>query len=108
MTQYKFLSWADVHWDKFAAKCVTLADTDEVERAIFQRAIDGQFDFTLFAGAMNDVADLLFVQPGFFAQLLDGDAFFVSLHDGEHLIGGGVGPGLWGELLFGNRRFWGR
>ncbi|MDC1299890.1 metallophosphoesterase [bacterium] len=50
MTQYKFLSWADTHWDEFAAKCVTLADTDRVERDIFQRAVEGQFDFTLFAG----------------------------------------------------------
>ena len=50
MEVYKFIVWADTHWDKFAAKCVTLDDTDKVERAIFERAKSGGFDFTLFAG----------------------------------------------------------
>jgi len=50
MEQYRFISWADTHWDKYGAKCVTLADTDKVERDIFQKAYDEQFDFTLFAG----------------------------------------------------------
>lgn len=50
MEVYKFIVWADTHWDKFASKCVTLDDTEEIERAIFQRAISGGFDFTLFAG----------------------------------------------------------
>jgi DNA repair exonuclease SbcCD nuclease subunit len=50
MEVYKFIVWADTHWDKFASKCVTLDDTDIVERAIFERAVSGGFDFTLFAG----------------------------------------------------------
>ena len=50
MELYKFIVWADSHWDKFGAKCVTLDDTDVVERAIFKRAKEGGFDFTLFAG----------------------------------------------------------
>ena len=50
MDVYKFIAWADTHWDKFGAKCVTLDDTDRVERAIFERARQGGFDFTLFAG----------------------------------------------------------
>lgn len=47
---YKFIAWADIHWDKLGAKCISLNDTDQVERAIFQRAKEGGFDFTLFAG----------------------------------------------------------
>lgn len=50
MEVYKFIVWADTHHDKLAAKCVNLQDTIEVEKAIFQRAISGGFDFTLFAG----------------------------------------------------------
>ena len=50
MEVYKFIVWADTHWDKLGAKCVTLEDTDVVERAIFNRAKNGGFDFTLFAG----------------------------------------------------------
>ena len=48
--ELKFIVWADTHWDKFGAKCVTIQDTDQAERAIFQRAKEGQFDFTLFCG----------------------------------------------------------
>ena len=47
---YKFIVWADTHWDKLGAKCVTLDDSEVVERAIFERARTGNFDFTLFAG----------------------------------------------------------
>ena len=50
MEVYKFIVWADTHWDKLAAKCVTLDDAERVERAVFERAISGGFDFTLFAG----------------------------------------------------------
>lgn len=50
MEVYKFIVWADTHWDKLAAKCITLDDTEEIERAIFERARTGGFDFTIFAG----------------------------------------------------------
>ena len=50
MEVIKFIAWADTHWDKLASKCVTLEDTEKVERAIFERARTGGFDFTLFAG----------------------------------------------------------
>ena len=50
MEMYKFIAWADIHWDKLGAKCITLDDTDQVERAIFERAKSGKFDFTLFPG----------------------------------------------------------
>ena len=30
MDVYKFITWADTHWDKLGAKCVTLDDTDRV------------------------------------------------------------------------------
>ena len=50
MEVIKFIAWADTHWDKLASKCVTLEDTEKVERAIFERARTGGVDFTLFAG----------------------------------------------------------
>jgi DNA repair exonuclease SbcCD nuclease subunit len=46
----KFIAWADTHWDELGAKCVTIEDTDSVERAIFEKAQKESFDFTLFAG----------------------------------------------------------
>jgi DNA repair exonuclease SbcCD nuclease subunit len=50
MDAVKFIMWADTHWDKLGAKCVTLEDTFLAEKAIFERAVSGYFDFTLFAG----------------------------------------------------------
>jgi DNA repair exonuclease SbcCD nuclease subunit len=50
MQEYRFIAWADTHWDKFGAKCITLEDTDVVERAVFKRAQETNVDFTLFAG----------------------------------------------------------
>ena len=46
----KFIAYADIHHDILGAKCVTLEDTLEVEKAIFRRAKEGGFDFILFAG----------------------------------------------------------
>jgi len=50
LDQIKFIVWADIHWDKFGAKCVTLEDTEKIEREIFEKAQKENFDFTLFAG----------------------------------------------------------
>ena len=46
----KFIVYADIHHDEYAAKCLTLKDTLDIERQVFQRAADGQFDFMIFAG----------------------------------------------------------
>ena len=46
----KFIVYADIHHDEYAAKCLTLRDTLDIERQVFQRAADGGFDFMLFAG----------------------------------------------------------
>lgn len=46
----KFIVYADIHHDEHAAKCLTLKDTLEIERQVFQRAADGGFDFIIFAG----------------------------------------------------------
>ena len=50
MQLIKFIAWADTHHDKLGAKCITIDDTTTVEALIFQRAAEGGFDFTLFAG----------------------------------------------------------
>lgn len=50
MDHIRLIAWADTHWDELGAKCVTIEDSEEVERAIFHRAAEGKFDFTLFAG----------------------------------------------------------
>lgn len=47
---FNFITWADIHWDELGAKCVTIEDTDVVERAIFERAKKLKCDFTIFAG----------------------------------------------------------
>ena len=46
----KFIVYADIHHDEYAAKCLTLQDTLEVERQIFARSAEGNFDFLLFVG----------------------------------------------------------
>ena len=48
--EFNFITWADIHWDELGAKCVTIEDTESVERAIFNRAKKMKCDFTLFAG----------------------------------------------------------
>jgi DNA repair exonuclease SbcCD nuclease subunit len=50
MDVIKFIAWADTHHDKLGAKCITIEDTTTVESLIFDRAKEGGFDFTLFAG----------------------------------------------------------
>ena len=50
MQVYKWIMYADIHYDKLGAKCVTIDDSEAVERAIFERARTGNFDFTLFPG----------------------------------------------------------
>jgi len=50
MNHVKFISYSDIHYDMLGAKCVTVQDSEEVERAIFKRAKEGKFDFTLFCG----------------------------------------------------------
>lgn len=46
----KFIVYADIHHDEYAAKCLTLQDTLQVESQVFERARTGNFDFVLFAG----------------------------------------------------------
>ena len=46
----KYIVYADIHHDEHAAKCLTLKDTIEIERQLFQRAADGGFDFVIFGG----------------------------------------------------------
>ena len=46
----KFIVYADIHHDEYAAKCLTLQDTLEVERQVFNRASEIQADFILFGG----------------------------------------------------------
>lgn len=46
----KFIVYADIHHDEYAAKCLTLKDTLAIEKSLFARAKSGGFDFVLFAG----------------------------------------------------------
>lgn len=46
----KFIVYADIHHDEYAAKCLTLQDTLQIEAQVFERARTGNFDFVLFAG----------------------------------------------------------
>lgn len=46
----KYIVYADIHHDAYAATCLTLKDTLEIERQLYQRAADGGFDFVVFAG----------------------------------------------------------
>jgi|LSQX01.2.fsa_nt_gb DNA repair exonuclease SbcCD nuclease subunit len=50
MATYRFIAWADTHWDKLGARCVTIEDTEMIEKYLFQKAKKEGFDFTLFAG----------------------------------------------------------
>lgn len=46
----KFIVYADIHHDEYAAKCLTLDDTLEIERKIFERSASIGADFILFCG----------------------------------------------------------
>lgn len=46
---YRFIVYADIHYDRKAARCVTVEDCATIESALHRRALEG-FDFTLFCG----------------------------------------------------------
>lgn len=48
--KYSFIVYADIHYDRKAARCVTVDDCSSVEEALHKRAVEGEFDFTLFCG----------------------------------------------------------
>jgi hypothetical protein len=50
MTNLKFIAYTDIHHDRFAAHCIKLKDTLDIEHQVFQRAFEGSFDFILFCG----------------------------------------------------------
>jgi DNA repair exonuclease SbcCD nuclease subunit len=86
MESYKFIAWADTHWDKLASKCISLEDTDQVERAVFKRAREGNFDFTVFAGdryLRREPQDEVKVR----ADRVIEDHVNISLNPHFHLIG---------------------
>jgi DNA repair exonuclease SbcCD nuclease subunit len=47
---FKFLIYADIHYDRLAAQCVTFDDCAEVEKAVHDRVVDGGFNFSVFLG----------------------------------------------------------
>jgi hypothetical protein len=47
---FKFIAYADIHYDRLAAQCVTFDDCAEVEQQVHQRVFEGDFDFTVFIG----------------------------------------------------------
>ncbi len=47
---FKFIAYADIHYDRLAAQCVTFDDCAEVEKQVHQRVSEGDFDFTVFIG----------------------------------------------------------
>jgi DNA repair exonuclease SbcCD nuclease subunit len=47
---FKYIAYADIHYDRLAAQCVTFEDCEEVERAVHKRVVEGGFDFSVFLG----------------------------------------------------------
>lgn len=47
---FKFIAYADIHYDRLAAQCVTFEDCAEVEKAVHERVKEGGFDFSVFVG----------------------------------------------------------
>ncbi len=47
--QVKFIVYSDIHYDRLGARCVTIEDCEEVERAVHNRMNAG-FDFSIFCG----------------------------------------------------------
>jgi len=48
--EIKFIAYADIHYDRLGAKCITFEDCATIERQVHQRAREWGADFTLFAG----------------------------------------------------------
>lgn len=46
----RFIAYSDIHHDEHAARCLKLSDTLSIEQQVHRRAIDGNFDFTVFCG----------------------------------------------------------
>lgn len=46
----KFLIYSDIHYDRLGARCVTLEDCENIERAVHQRVSEGGFHFSIFCG----------------------------------------------------------
>jgi len=47
--QVKFIAYSDIHYDRLGAKCLTIKDCEEIERAVHERMNAG-FDFSIFCG----------------------------------------------------------
>lgn len=46
----RFIVYSDIHYDKLGSKCITIEDCEKIEKAVHNRVVEGNFDFSIFCG----------------------------------------------------------